>query len=226
MNGHEIIVIGAIVVVIVAAWALTCYFEKARRRTLQAALLAAGLEPDASPIVESKRQVWPGGTPLAKFKTAEKGIKWLAKGRIGARSVVYFEHMYVTGAGKSRREHWHSVSVVTADAPLTAPSMSIVPRTLMHRVAAIFGGKALKLEDEEFNGRWHTECDDVDAAILALTPEVQRWCMSLPKDAKVFLGGDDVVVARARKLKEHEALALVTLSCELADMLAAGTLAT
>lgn len=225
MKGHEFIVLAAILAAIGAAWALTWHYERARRRTLQSALLAAGLEPDPSPIVESKRLVWPSETPLAKFKTAEKGIKWLAKGRIGARTVAYFEHMYVTGSGKSRREHWHSVSVVTADSSDGAPPISLVPRTLMHRVAAIFGGKALKLEDEEFNARWHTECDDVDAAIVVLTPEVQRWCMSLPKDAKVFLGGGDVVVARAKKLKQHEALALVRLTCELADTLAAGTVA-
>ncbi|MGD9789301.1 MAG: hypothetical protein AB7Q00_06525 [Phycisphaerales bacterium] len=202
---------------IVATIILATVMNKRRwRREMSERCMALGGTFIEKPQDHEKHEAFLCVGPWQKLQTGSRGVQWLATVPLsilphGTTNVRMLGHLYSTGSGKNRQVHIHTIAWL--EAPRAWPILSVYGEHFMHRLAdkfgltERFGKKDLQLDDAEFNKRYRVNCDDEDFALLALTPEAQRWCMNLPKDKgqlRVDVGQGAICVTIRRTPKPAE----------------------
>lgn len=209
------IVIGTMVVVLVIGAALAHRANKRRLEGISATLSGAGFEVAIQKKDPRHFENFSRMGPFLSLRTGADGVRWSATN--AGSGITLLEHVYTTGAGKSRQTHYHTITCVSC--PPSWRSLSIEPEGIFAKIAEMFGSRDIKVEDEAFNKRWRVKCDSEDFALLVLTPQIQAWFQSLPKGVMVRVGGGGLAVFRRAIVKPTELTAFAGLAPSLRAMI-------
>lgn len=165
---------------------LTVQFKRRRFRKIQAEVENAGFLMDTRPDAARKDAVF---APLAELqrrlelRNGAAGIEWLAL-RTGAPvSMCLFEHLHVTGAGKTTQTHYYTVAAWLLPHPLTTGVSGYRAHWLQRRSLASYRN-TVRLGVEAFDKQWVVVGDERGAqtffnaamrALLADSPRGESW---------------------------------------------------
>jgi hypothetical protein len=192
--------------------------EKKRRRAIKAELATSQFDVVVEPTDDDKAAAFSSlGKPWAELPRGSKGVNWFA--RISReRDVTLIEHSYTTSSGKSSSTHYHTIAATGA--PADWPVLTLSRENIFHKIGSLLGMKDLEVEDPEFNKRWRIKSAHEDFALLVLTPEIQKWAMSIDGTLlTIRIGGGVVTLCRHRTLKPEEYLNFVDDCLALAGLI-------
>ncbi|HRJ50575.1 MAG: hypothetical protein KF787_08455 [Phycisphaeraceae bacterium] len=214
----DTIIIAGIIAVVAIIIVAVVLAERARKKALAAVAESLGFSVDFNPDPSARVNAYAAlGRPWSDLRKGPEGVQWCMAGTLSGRYVTLVQHRYTTGSGKSRQIHDHAV--VATPAPELWPTVTLTRENLFHKIGALVGSRDLQLEDADFNRRWRVASDNEDFSLLALTPEIQGWSMSLPKDSVVRFGGGAITVARRISVGARDIPALVESCARLADLI-------
>lgn len=206
--------IAAVAIIIVAV----VLAERARKKALAAVAESLGFSADFKPDPSARANAYAAlGSPWSDLRKGPEGVQWCMTGTLSGRSITMVQHRYTTGSGKSQQTHYHAVAATVA--PELWPTVTLTRENLFHKIGALIGSRDLQLEDAEFNRRWRVASDNEDFSLLVLTPEIQSWSMSLPRDSLVRLGGGAITVARRVSVRAKDLPALAASCARLAELI-------
>lgn len=225
------LVVGSIFGIVATIIVSTVMNKRRWRREMNERCTALGGTFIEKPQDHEKHEAFQTVGPWQKLQTGSRGVQWLATVPVsvlphGTTSVRLLGHLYSTGSGKNRQVHIHTIAWI--EAPRAWPILSVYGEHFMHRLADTlglterFGKKDLQLDDAEFNKRYRVNCDDEDFALMALTPQAQRWCLDLPKDKgqlRVDIGQGAVCVTMRRTPKPAELEQIARRVIEIRDLI-------
>jgi hypothetical protein len=213
----DLMIFGTFVAIVAVVATIAIMAEKARKKRLTAEFEAAGFRVNFKPDEMDKHSaLGQCGGSWSQLKTGSTGVQWTVFGHVGQTPVAMCEHRYTTGSGKNKSTHYNTIAATPA--PQAWPFVELSPESVFHRIGELFGSKDFKVEDEAFNRKWRVKVTDEEFALLVLTPEVQAWCMTLPKYAQVRVGGGAVTVALGKYISK-DATMLINRCVELSRML-------
>lgn len=214
----DIVVLVAVVVVIALVVIAMVMAEKSRQKALLALGEQMGLAVNLKPDRASKGTAFEAlGSAWRDLRTGASGVTWCMNGTYLDRPVTILQHRFSTGSGKSRQTHYHTVAATPA--PANWPAVTLSKESVFHKIGAIFGSKDFQLDDAAFNARWRISTTSEDFTLLALTPDVQQWSMTLPRDAMIRVGGGAITVARRVSVKPADVPAMAGWCVELSGMI-------
>lgn len=181
--------------------------ERRRKTSLREECEAMGLEHTVAKQLPDRKAWFAPFEHVKVLRTGAKGLVWIADSPPGADPLVLFEHFYIVSTGNSVARIVHTVAAKPC--PPSWPALTLTPRHLGHRIAALFERRDVQLESAEFNRRWFVRCDDEDFAILLLGPEMQTWLLETARRA-VFVIGEGRLACLERKAPKRGRLARLT----------------
>lgn len=208
------VVVGFIALAI-AIGVLANVASKKRRAKVALLLNAQGFATAPDPKDPAHAVAFAAMGSFQTLKRGAGGVRWSA--RHEASGVSLLEHYYTTGSGKSTQHHYHTIAAIPC--PPTWPALSVEPAGLFAKLAEFFGSRDIKVEDEAFNKRFRVMADQEDFALVVLTPEAQRWFMTLPDALGVRIGAGAIAVFKRRTMKPEELAALAELPARLAALI-------
>lgn len=137
-------------------WTILARIRRRRVMGLCAALEHEGFVTDADPSAERQAAVFEPVAALqsrASLRNGAKGILWLALRLNAPRSMCIFEHVHVTGSGKSTQEHLHTVIAWSIPGSSIGVFSAYRPRWLQGR-ALRQGGQVIAIGDDRFDRAW------------------------------------------------------------------------
>lgn len=200
-----VLIVGLVIVLVVIAARKASALERKRREEIGAALAKLGLAMSAEKKAPAHAEAFALAGELKSLSRGASGVNWSARGALGGREVVVFEHSFTTSTGKSTVTHFHTIAATAC--PMSWPRLSLDEEGLLAKIAEFLGMRDIKLEDEAFNARWRLKCGSEDFALLVLGPEAQAWCMALPKGLCIRIGQGAVVVFAPRQVRKPEDVA-------------------
>jgi hypothetical protein len=200
--------LAALIGVIVIAWIVTARRNRQRIQRIAARLEGDGFQVEAKPT-EAERTDFAVSLahllPSLDLRHGAVGIQWFAVQRAGGARL--FEHLYMTGSGKTLQEHFHTVLAWPAGHPdlrnsglATAPWFFLTQYNRFMRREV----KPRELQLPEFADvakRWTLLGDAATAARflkpavraqLDLSPKQETWCMGAGWVCCMFKGVVDV----------------------------------
>jgi hypothetical protein len=87
------------------------------------------------------------------------------------------------------------------------PRLRVAPRDVVDDVAGALGGREVRLELEEFDGRFRVESEDARFAVAFLDQRMMEAFLGLPEDVTVDVN-DDVLLLWAQQLPPEHVLLL------------------
>lgn len=191
-----------------------------RRKKIVAALTEAGFDVLAKPTSAEKFDAFSEIATPSHWKVGDSGIQWIARGTVNGVPILLIEHMYSTGAGKSRQVHYHTLAAITKMSGL--PSLLVRERTLGDKLASLFGKQSVPLGDEVFDKKFRLDADDHDVAVNFLVPSLRAWLFAQPgQNYAIITGPASLAVYIPRMLAPKDIAALVQKPGEVLAALAA-----
>jgi hypothetical protein len=112
------------------------------------------------------------------LKTGYQGLRWIGEGGLCDADAVAAEHVFVTGAGKSRRSHPHLI--VAMACPLYWGEVTVQRESILTTVGKVFGKKDFDLDNPAFNKKWFVKTSDPDLSLALLSSGVQAFLVEAP----------------------------------------------
>lgn len=198
----DVLIVVIVVGVILSLVAVAIVSEKRRRHAILEAFAAAGFTHTPKPTDDEKAEAFSMLGTMRALRTGPSGVQWIARGDSSGLSVTLVEHVYTTGSGKNRTTHYHAIAA--APCPRSWPRVEISEEHLFDKIAQMFGRGDFNVESEEFNKRFKVKTESDDFALLLLNPEVQAWCLALPRRTAVSIGDGAICVVRKARLSAKE----------------------
>lgn len=206
-----------IIAMIVVAVILLSMLRRRRVRTIQHALAREDFVVDSKPPSERKREVFAPIAELAQrldLRTGAEGIRWLAISSTPPSSVCMFEHSFVTGSGKSIREHLHTVIAWLLPGTHASGASVHRPRPMQRRLfTERHGQPPVATGDDRFDRLWLTFGDpafvrallnDGVRSMLSSSPKGESWHIGVNWIACAFDGAMDARnIDRFRRRAQH-----------------------
>jgi hypothetical protein len=186
--------LGVLAGVIVTAWIVTSRRNRQRIERVSGYLADKGFQVGVKPT-ETERTNF--AAPLAHLfpsldlRYGATGIQWTSVNRIG--DVRLFEHLYMTGSGKTLQEHYHTVIAWPAGHPeLGQSGLATAPWFFMAQYNRFMRRDIRKreLQDPKFTElaeRWSL-IGDATTAMRFLSPGVQVQLQRSPKQETWCVG--------------------------------------
>ncbi len=219
MQATEMFIIGGILALVAVFGVLAYKAEQARKRKLVEKFAQMGWAHFPEPDDPARAAAFASlGGAWSDLDTRATGVKSAASGEAAGRAFTIVDHVYKTGSGKNQQTHTHTIAATPC--PAGWPTIELAVNNIFTRsIGELFSSKSLKLEDPEFNKRWRVKTSSEDFAVLALTPELQRWASELPSDAAVRLGGGAITLALRKRISAELVDGLLERCATLAAML-------
>lgn len=197
------LLIGLFFVAVIVIGYFASKAEKARKAAIGIKLQSLGFQFAEGPAtVPAILKVL---SNLAELRNGAQGVVWgaIATPPNGLHTII-FEHRFVTGSGKNRTTHHHTV--VATVCPQDWWRFSLKPENFFQRLGDSWGlTKDVNLENETFNKRWRLRCENDDStALVVLTPEVQAVLQNAPPAEWWSVGRGTFACCWRRHLKDTE----------------------
>lgn len=210
------LVLAGVVAVIIAS----TIAERKKRRQIEQALDAAGIEilhaPGRKNPAAAARAFERLG-PLRNLSRGAKAVQFAGLAREGGREICIVQHAYTVSTGKSQHTVYHAMAAVPC--PPAWPELRLKPEHFLHKLADWIGHTDIKVESETFNQRWRVTGRDPEFATVLLTPQIQARLTDWPKGYWAAIGQGAIVVALNARLKPAQIPTIIGLAAELAEMI-------
>ena len=193
--------------VAVVLFAVSTWWERKRRRALEAFAAARGFTFVADA---------PGGLPatyarLEPFDRGRSRLAWnLVSGRTAAGGPAggeihwqMFDYRYTTGSGKNKKTHRFGVVAARLPGVAALPRIAIRPEGVLDRIAGFVGFDDIDFESEAFSRRYHVKSEDRRRVFDLIHPRMMDYLMGLP-DFHWQLWGPFVVITRSGRYGADE----------------------
>ncbi len=198
---EKFLLIGGIAALVIGLIALVAWVEHKRKKAIEALFTSRGDSIWIKPTQEQKAAALDAIGNPPELKDGPGGVKWAAEAATAKPPLWIVEHSYSRGAGKSRRTYTHTM--VVTPVPPTWATTAITRVTLWNKLQGLLGKKGMQLDSEAFNKAFQVTTDDENFALVLLTPALQEWLLSTPRDwsIRVTQGLLQVYVPRATAVK-------------------------
>lgn len=122
---------------------------------------------------------------------SEQKVENLLYGRYEGTDFYCFDYSYETTSTDSKgqtSETKHSFSIVAARVPLTFSPLIIKPENIGTKLAQFVGRPDLRFESDEFNRRFHVDCENQKEAYGLLHPEMIEFFLQTQDHHWQFAG--------------------------------------
>lgn len=127
----------------------------------------------------------------------------IMNGTHAGRSVSCFDYQYTVGSGKNSHTYYFLCALVPTPVPFAR--LCVRPESVADRVFGFLGARDLQLESDEFNRRFHIECDYPRFAFDVLHPRAME--MLLRSSDTCFEGqGTDALIYMSRQYEGQRGL--------------------
>lgn len=198
-RGELVLLVCATIACQGCAIVLGVHMARVRRASFAHIASSLGLIADPKPVKKARIIRFAPFTALPMLRSGAKGVKSWAGGEISGRRIDFLEHAYVVSTGKSAHVVTHT-AIATPCSPAW-PRLSLTPRHGMAKLWASITGKDFKVENDAFNDRWRIKTENLDFAILFLTPEVQEFLAHAPSAETWHLGNGSLCCVIRKKIK-------------------------
>ena len=165
-----VIAVGAAVI------ALAAWFSAKRRKTLAAWASGKGLafRPGRDSGFDEHYRAF--GCLRRGYSRYAHNI---AEGDWNGRHVTAFDYRYVTGAGKNRRTHHFSATILRSN--VTLKPLRIRSENVLDRVTEFFGLDDIDFESAEFSREFHVKSPDKKWAYDVLHQRTMEFLLPMPR---------------------------------------------
>ncbi|HWB20777.1 MAG TPA: hypothetical protein VG711_10780 [Phycisphaerales bacterium] len=210
-----LVIMAPILAAIALSVILTIGMSRQRVRGIQFALERQGFLMDTNPGADRRREVF---LPVIELQTrlqlanGAEGIQWLALNAKPPVSRCLFEHMRITGSGKSTQVHLHTI-IAWAVEDMPGANVSAFRPHALQRGFLSRRGETVTIGDERFDERWLTLGNIADAKTflteamrdaLADSPRGESWHVGPGWIACAFDGSLDARNLEAFRRRSEE----------------------